>query len=66
MALAMRRRTGIAWLLGALLLLGYTGPAMAVDIGSLWDFGKPEISEQRFVAAMKNASMPHADGGCAP
>lgn len=33
-----------------------TGAAMAIDLGPLWDFGKPEVSEQRFQAALQSAS----------
>ncbi|MFC7419125.1 hypothetical protein ACFQNF_04475 [Iodobacter arcticus] len=33
-----------------------TLPAMAIDLTSLWDFNKPEISEERFQNAIKTAS----------
>ncbi len=29
---------------------------MALDINALWDYGKPELSEQRFIAALVGAS----------
>jgi tetratricopeptide (TPR) repeat protein len=32
------------------------GIAMAVDVGALWDFSKPEVSEERFRAALAQAS----------
>ncbi|MBB4012614.1 hypothetical protein [Niveibacterium umoris] len=33
---------------------------MALDVSALWDFGKPELSEQRFRAALANASADEA------
>ena len=30
--------------------------AMAIDLDPLWDFGKPDLSEQRFRAALKSAT----------
>jgi tetratricopeptide (TPR) repeat protein len=32
------------------------GAAVAADLASMWDFGRPEISEQRFRAALQHAS----------
>ena len=34
--------------------------AMAIDLTSLWDFGKPDLSEQRFRAALAGASADDA------
>jgi tetratricopeptide (TPR) repeat protein len=33
-----------------------TSTAMAIDLAPLWDFSKPELSEQRFRAALQDAS----------
>ena len=33
---------------------------MAIDLNALWDFGKPAVSEQRFVAALEGASTEDA------
>lgn len=39
------------------LLLGFTtNPAMAIDLAPLWDFARPDVSEQRFRAALHNAA----------
>lgn len=45
-----------AWLAAAGVLLAMTGPAGAVDVASLWDFGRPEESERRFRQALESAS----------
>jgi tetratricopeptide (TPR) repeat protein len=42
------------------LLIGFASPAMAIDLAALWDFGNPELSEQRFRAALANASADDA------
>jgi tetratricopeptide (TPR) repeat protein len=34
----------------------WTGAAFAIDIDPLWDFARPDISEQRFRAALENAA----------
>lgn len=39
------------WLLAVLLSLA-SGVAVALDLNTLWDFGRPDISEQRFRAAL--------------
>lgn len=39
-----------------ILLLLASDPAMAVDVGSLWDFSKPDESEQRFRHALERAT----------
>lgn len=40
-----------------LIALSLTSPyAMAIDLTTLWDFRQPELSEQRFRAALANAS----------
>ena len=33
---------------------------MALDISALWDFNSPELSEQRFLAALSSASSDEA------
>jgi hypothetical protein len=38
------------------LLLLTTTPVMAIDLEPLWDFKRPELSEQRFKAALEKAS----------
>jgi tetratricopeptide (TPR) repeat protein len=42
----------------SLLLFGllYVSSAMAIDLAPLWDFNQPELSEQRFRAALATAS----------
>ena len=40
----------------ALLLLCATSSTMAIDLASLWDFSKPDISEQRFRQALERAT----------
>jgi tetratricopeptide (TPR) repeat protein len=47
------RRLGAAALWFA---LGASPCAAAIDLDALWDFGKPELSEQRFTAALAGAS----------
>jgi tetratricopeptide (TPR) repeat protein len=51
------RKSG-ARLLAALVLICLTlpGPAMAIDLAPLWDFNDPELSEQRFRAALQTAT----------
>lgn len=39
-----------------LMLIISATPAMAIDLAPLWDFNKPELSEQRFRAALTTAS----------
>jgi tetratricopeptide (TPR) repeat protein len=39
----------------AALLLTTGGPAMAIDLDAMWDFGKPALSEERFRAALATA-----------
>ena len=34
----------------------YVSSAMAIDLAPLWDFNQPELSEQRFRAALAGAS----------
>lgn len=41
--------------LSIVILLATTTTAMAIDIAPLWDFNKPEVSEQRFRAALETA-----------
>lgn len=41
------------WILATLLA---TGPAMAIDLNALWDFGQPALSEARFRAALATAT----------
>jgi tetratricopeptide (TPR) repeat protein len=36
--------------------LVHAAPAMAIDLAPLWDFSRPDISEQRFRAALATAS----------
>jgi tetratricopeptide (TPR) repeat protein len=44
-------------LLGSVLLATTTAqPAMAIDLAPLWDFSRPELSEQRFKQALQNAT----------
>lgn len=31
-------------------------PSMALDINALWDYSQPDLSEQRFIAALDEAS----------
>ncbi|WP_418318316.1 tetratricopeptide repeat protein [Piscinibacter sakaiensis] len=55
----VRRRSGMAVArLAALLLSGLLAifPALALDLDALWDFGNPALSEQRFTAALADAS----------
>jgi tetratricopeptide (TPR) repeat protein len=40
----------------AVLLCFTSGVAMALDLNTLWDFGQPEVSEQRFRAALLTAT----------
>ena len=42
--------------LSILLPLLLVTPVMALDLASMWDFDKPELSEQRFSAALSGAS----------
>jgi tetratricopeptide (TPR) repeat protein len=44
----------------AAILLAATTRAMAIDPALLWDFGNPELSEQRFRAALATASADDA------
>lgn len=37
-------------------LLSATSTTMAIDLGALWDFSRPELSEQRFQAALQTAT----------
>jgi tetratricopeptide (TPR) repeat protein len=39
-----------------LLLLALAGSAMAIDLAPLWDFSKPDVSEQRFRQALQGAT----------
>lgn len=39
----------------SLALTLWTAPATAIDLTPLWDFSRPEVSEQRFKAALENA-----------
>lgn len=41
--------------LAGLALMSTTAPAMSIDLNTLWDFAKPELSEQRFRAALPTA-----------
>jgi tetratricopeptide (TPR) repeat protein len=34
----------------------WAAPATAIDLAPLWDFSQPEVSEQRFKAALENAT----------
>ena len=47
----LRPRILASALLGALLSFA-SGAAVALDLNTLWDFGRPELSEQRFRAAL--------------
>ena len=49
---------GVA-VLACALIVG-SNSAMALDLASLWDFGQPALSEQRFVAALASASADDA------
>jgi tetratricopeptide (TPR) repeat protein len=40
----------------SLVIALHAAPAMAIDLAPLWDFGQPELSEQRFRAALQTAS----------
>jgi tetratricopeptide (TPR) repeat protein len=40
----------------SLALTLWTAPATAIDLTPLWDFSRPEVSEQRFKAALENAT----------
>jgi len=51
----VRPRLLASALLGALLSFA-SGVAVALDLNSLWDFGRPELSEQRFRAALQTSS----------
>ena len=42
--------------ISSLLFLLWAGPAMAIDLSSLWEFSKPEASEQRFRQALAQAT----------
>lgn len=44
------------YILTPLLLLAFAGSAMAIDLAPLWDFSKPEVSEQRFRQALQTAT----------
>jgi tetratricopeptide (TPR) repeat protein len=44
----------------AAILLAATTRTMAIDLAPLWDFGKPELSEQRFRAALATATADDA------
>lgn len=49
----MQMATGAACLLGMSLTLAlWSAPAMAIDLTPLWDFSRPEVSEQRLKAAL--------------
>ncbi len=55
----LNHRWGLAWLIAALIAALMTAPSIAmaaIDIASLWNFGNPELSEQRFRAALATAS----------
>jgi hypothetical protein len=43
-------------LVALIVLTASSSIAMALDIEGLWDYGKPEQSEQRFLAALKDAT----------
>ena len=43
-------------ILAPIVLSLFTSTAMAIDLAPLWDFRKPELSEQRFRAALPGAS----------
>ena len=40
----------------ASLLVGLSASAMAIDLAPLWDFGRPDLSEQRFRGALQKAT----------
>lgn len=40
----------------AIALLTTSGPSMALELNALWDYGNPALSEQRFAAAMADAT----------
>ncbi|WP_048440399.1 tetratricopeptide repeat protein [Caenimonas sp. SL110] len=48
-------RSGLAWLMAASIAAPSIAMA-AIDIAPLWNFGNPELSEQRFRAALATAS----------
>ena len=55
--LPMRRATRAACLAGLFPALTlWAAPAIAIDMTALWDFSRPEVSEQRFKAALENAT----------
>jgi len=39
-----------------LALISFTGSSMAIDLAPLWDFNQPDVSEQRFRAALESVS----------
>jgi tetratricopeptide (TPR) repeat protein len=43
-------------LLVLILLLATATTTMAIDLAPLWDFNRPDVSEQRFLAALKTAT----------
>jgi len=45
-----------AWIFPLALLATLPGPVMALDLDALWNYGKPELSEQRFSAALDGAT----------
>ena len=47
-------------LAGLLFIVLTTHNALAIDVTPLWDFSKPELSEQRFRAAQETAESVHA------
>lgn len=52
-----RLATALVWLAAAVLLwLAAAAPARAIDLAPLWDFGNPELSEQRFRSALSTAT----------
>ncbi|WP_374400150.1 tetratricopeptide repeat protein [Niveibacterium sp.] len=55
-------QTAMKWTIaGSLVVASQLGhPAMALDITSLWDFGNPALSEQRFRDALNGASADEA------
>ena len=54
----MSGKTGVHLVRGLITaaFLIHLSSAMAIDLAPLWDFGKPEVSEQRFRAALATAS----------
>ena len=49
-------RVRLCWVAVGAGLVDGMHAAMALDLARLWDFGQPALSEQRFVAALADAS----------